>query len=75
MENLREVDMTIQKESNHVFFKHDNGVYLKVDDGYIVLADKHGNIIGGQTDVCVDNGVGYPTTSTVTFEVSGWVKD
>jgi len=74
-ENLREVDMTIQKESNHVFFKHDNGVYMKVKDGHIVLADTCGDIIGGQTDVRVNNGTGYLTTATVTFEVSGWAKD
>ena len=63
-------------KSNSVFFKHDNGVYLKVlDNGHIVLADTCGDIIGGQTDVRVNNGTGYLTTATVTFEVSGWAKD
>lgn len=54
----------------------ENTLYLMRDNrGAIMLCDKEGNIISGQSSVTVTNAVDEGTTATVTLYVGGWVED
>lgn len=59
-----------------MFIDDKNGVYLKrLASGVIVLADKDGAMLGGQSKVKVENDIDCATTATVTFQVCGWADD